>query len=240
MRLSKRLTTLVHAVTPGHRVADIGCDHALVAIALVLEGISPYVIASDVNRGPLMRAGENIAAKGLSDVIETRLGSGLDPVKPGEVDTVICAGMGGALMEEILLAGPDFFDAGTEFILSPHLEWDRIRRLMRKKAYKIEKEWFLKDDGKYYVVMKAKRGRNPQKGSSPQENLIADRYGSYLLETGDPLLAEYLEQKKEKEQKLLAMLKSRGDNQGIIKRIDELEKELFLTGRALYLVNKNR
>ena len=56
MHLSKRLKAVVDMVTPGNRVADIGCDHAYSAIYLLKNKISPYVIAMDINQGPLERA----------------------------------------------------------------------------------------------------------------------------------------------------------------------------------------
>ena len=60
MQLSRRLHAVVAMVTPGNRVADIGCDHAYTAIYLLTNRISPYVVAMDINQGPLERAKENI------------------------------------------------------------------------------------------------------------------------------------------------------------------------------------
>ena len=61
--LSKRMMCLTNMVTPGKRVADIGCDHALVSIYLVSEGISPKVLAMDIGEGPLEAAKANIGIK---------------------------------------------------------------------------------------------------------------------------------------------------------------------------------
>jgi len=41
MVLSERLTAVADMVTPGLRLADIGTDHAMVPIDLVLRGRSP-------------------------------------------------------------------------------------------------------------------------------------------------------------------------------------------------------
>lgn len=109
----------------------------------------------DVNKGPLEKAQEHIREEKLGGKIATRLGNGLAPLEPGETDTVIIAGMGGDLICKILKAKPEFLIEGKEFILQPQSEWFKIRRLLKEYRYQIEKEWFLKEDGKYYVIIKA-------------------------------------------------------------------------------------
>lgn len=109
----------------------------------------------DVNKGPLEKAQEHIREEKIGGKIATRLGNGLAPLEPGETDTVIIAGMGGDLICKILKAKPEFLIEGKEFILQPQSEWFKIRRLLKEYRYQIEKEWFLKEDGKYYVIIKA-------------------------------------------------------------------------------------
>lgn len=59
----------------------------------------------DINEGPLKRAKSHIADAGLENYIETRLSDGLHELRGGEADTVLIAGMGGALMVRILTEG---------------------------------------------------------------------------------------------------------------------------------------
>ena len=47
-------------VEKGDRPADIGCDHGYVSIYLIKEKVCPSMIAMDINKGPLLRAKENI------------------------------------------------------------------------------------------------------------------------------------------------------------------------------------
>ena len=68
-QLSKRLQAVVALVTPGRRVADVGCDHAYVSIYLIEHGLARECMALDVREGPLQRARENIAAHRLSEQI---------------------------------------------------------------------------------------------------------------------------------------------------------------------------
>ena len=56
----------------------------------------------DINEGPLERAKEHIALYGLQAYIQTRLSDGVAALKPGEVEAVLIAGMGGGLVMHIL------------------------------------------------------------------------------------------------------------------------------------------
>ena len=102
MILSDRLSAAASMITPGNRLADIGTDHGFVPIDLVRRRIIPSAIAMDVNRGPLERAREHIEEAGLEGLIQTRLSDGLQALEEGEADSVLIAGMGGALTVRIL------------------------------------------------------------------------------------------------------------------------------------------
>ena len=51
--LSNRLAACCSFVSPGDRVADIGCDHGYLGIHLLKSGVASSVIAADVNAQPL-------------------------------------------------------------------------------------------------------------------------------------------------------------------------------------------
>ena len=63
--LSARMQAVAGLVTEGSRVCDVGCDHGYVPIYLVCQGISPGVLAMDINKGPLLKAREHVAGPGL-------------------------------------------------------------------------------------------------------------------------------------------------------------------------------
>ena len=109
MELSKRLEMVAGLVTQ-ERIADIGTDHGYVPIYLYKQGRIKKAYACDVRKGPLEKCRKNIALYGAEDVIETRLGSGLTPLKAGEAETAIMAGMGGMLIVHILQDSPEGFD----------------------------------------------------------------------------------------------------------------------------------
>ena len=94
MDISKRLRTVASLVRC-ETMADIGTDHGYVPLYLYEQGKIKKALACDLNPGPLEKARENIQKMGAGQVIETRLGSGLTPVAPGEVECAVIAGMGG-------------------------------------------------------------------------------------------------------------------------------------------------
>ena len=100
MHLDDRLQALADFVPEGARAADIGTDHGYLAVALLQQGKANFVVAGDKNRGPYEAAKRTVHEYAISEEqISVRLGDGLEVVKPGEVDTVCIAGMGGRNLE---------------------------------------------------------------------------------------------------------------------------------------------
>ena len=132
--LSNRMQALTDMVTPGTVITDVGCDHGFVSVYLVQKGISPRVIAMDVRSGPLEHAREHIREYGLEDRIETRLSDGLHSLKTGEAAGMICAGMGGPLMEKILTEGREQAKEFRELILQPQSEIPHFRTFLMEEA----------------------------------------------------------------------------------------------------------
>lgn len=153
--LSRRLRMLADLMTRGYRAADVGCDHGFLSIYLVQQGISPRVLAMDVRKGPLAAAREHIASCGLEEYIGSRLSDGLAALRPGEAETLICAGMGGPLMEKILRDGMEKARELKELILQPQSEIGSFRRFLRREGFRILAEDAVCEDGKYYFAMKA-------------------------------------------------------------------------------------
>ncbi len=157
MVISKRLQQIADMVTPGHIPADIGTDHAYVPIHLLLEQKAGKAYAMDIGAGPLDRAREHIRAEGLVEKIEVRQSDGLKELKPGEADTVIIAGMGGALTVRILTDGMHVLERVRELVLSPHSEIEKVREWVLTHGFEITDEEMLIDDGKFYTVLRAER-----------------------------------------------------------------------------------
>ena len=138
--------------------ADIGTDHAYVPIELIRSGRATRVIASDVRQGPLYIANGNISDSGLSDKIETRLGSGLSVLSPGEADTIIIAGMGGELIADILLKDEETARQ-AELILQPMNSQYELRRWLIENSYTILKEDLENEGKRIYNFLIVKSGK---------------------------------------------------------------------------------
>ena len=191
MELGIRLQTLVDMVKSGQRVADIGCDHAYVSIALAKDK-DCSVIAADIKDGPLEIAKENIKAAGMEEKIETRLSDGLTEFKKGEVDAIVIAGMGGHLIVDILKAGEDRLRPGMQLVLSPQSDLRLVRYELRKMNCFIEKEACLSEGGKWYFVLSAKVGMDLPMPVSDEEASRNMMYGTYLPEHPSEEFREYL------------------------------------------------
>ncbi len=157
IHLSKRLQTVVSLVTPGHTVADVGCDHAHTGIYLVQAGISPRVVAMDLRPGPLEKAKENVLAEGVTETIDLRLSDGLEALKEGETDTVLISGMGGPLILTILEKELSKAKAAKELILSPQSDLEGFKEGLSGLGFGVTKTLIVKDD-KFYFVFKAVYG----------------------------------------------------------------------------------
>lgn len=220
MRLSRRLEAVASFVPQGSRVADVGTDHGYIPIWLVEQGIADYAIAMDVRTGPLQRAEEHIARHKLESCIETRLSDGLAQLRPGEADTVVIAGMGGELMLRIMRDGSHMWDSVSRFVLSPQSELEIFRRGMEEMGFVITEETMLQEEGKYYTVMAAERGRMHYAKDYQY------RYGDYLIRQKSPVLREYLEREEQKLRQIIRRLEAQ-ETETAHARLQEVESELY-------------
>ena len=212
--LSGRLQMLADMVMPGNRLADVGCDHGFLSIYLVSAGICPGAIAMDVGKGPLAAAKRHVEACGLEDYISLRLSDGLSAYQTGEADALVCAGMGGRLMERILREGMDKAKGFRELILQPQSEIPQFRAFLRKSGFLVTEEDAVCEDGKYYFAMKAQPAKRPEDQAEadgthrPGQFGLYDLYGEHLLNKRHPVLYSYLRQRRSYLERLGASLEA--------------------------------
>ena len=228
MQLSKRMDRLASMVTEGSSLADVGTDHGYIPIALVQTGKVSRAIAMDINKGPLERAALHIREQHLEDRITTRLSDGMTALKEGEADTVLIAGMGGALTVHILEGGAHCLASVKELILQPQSEIWLVRKWLCEHGYKITDEDIVLDEGKYYPMMKVRPPVADTAGEDTEVkcwDTVQLKYGKLLLEKQHPVLREYLEREIRIYQSILEGLKAK-DSDRIRQRKEELEQEL--------------
>ncbi len=197
MELSDRLEALIRAVEPTEAAADIGTDHGFLPIELIRRGICKKMIACDVRSGPLDRAKAHVKAAGLEDQIETRLADGLQGLRPLEVNSVVIAGMGGALMASILeKADPKVVEGLDQMILQPQSEFDKVRTQADRMGFIPVKEEMLIDRGKYYWLMVMEKRTSENLQDLPSESKEIPRwqktFGTILPKRQDPILLQYV------------------------------------------------
>lgn len=188
MHLDERLQALADFVPEGSRVADIGTDHGYLAVALIKQGKSEFVVAGDKNRGPYEAAKRTVHEHALGESqISVRLGDGLEVIKPGEVDTVCIAGMGGILMNTILEASPEVTARLKTLVLQPMNGVMELREWLYDHEWHIVDENLVIDDGRIYEVIKAGKGR--RRKPSGIDLLV----GPKLWQKKQPLLRHHIE-----------------------------------------------
>lgn len=196
--LTQRLNCIINYVNC-NCAADIGTDHAYVATELIRLGRAKRVIAADVRQGPLDAAVENIKKHGMESKIETRLGSGLSVLKPGEVSECVIAGMGGELICEILKA--DIKTARSmKLILQPMNAQYELRKYLIENGFKIIKEDIVCEGERIYNILITKSGE----GESFKKE-IEWHIPPYLKE--HPLFEKLLDKKKREFNKIIKGLK---------------------------------
>jgi len=193
MILSNRLKHISDLITDVKSLVDVGTDHAYIPIYLVKNNTVGTAVASDINKGPVEKAKKNVKSYNLSNKISCRLGCGLTTVKPKEVEAAIIAGMGGNLIRDIIEDSLEVFKHLNYAVLQPVQNPEVLREYIYNSGFTILDETIVKDDEKYYEVIKVKYDNNKQ-SIEP----IFYEISKTLLMKKDPVFKEYIEFKLNK------------------------------------------
>lgn len=140
-----RLETVQSLIAKANVIADVGCDHGLVAEYCAEHGLAKRVIASDVSMTCLNKAKSRL---GDNETVSFICCDGIDY----ECDEAIIAGMGGMLICDILhraKAKP------ATLVLCPHRDYSAVRKTLLELGYGFDHDIAVCDRGKYYFVMRA-------------------------------------------------------------------------------------
>lgn len=187
--LSDRLKLIAQLVINGEPVADIGTDHGFVPIYLLAENIVPFVILTDVNNGPIDIAKSHIEEFGIrKELYSLRCGDGLIPLNSNEVSTVIIAGMGGELIEQILSFDTGKSHSFKRLILQPRTHSNELRYYLTSNGFEFEDYRLVKEKFRIcevFVVKPSEKVQNPD----------CDLISKFLLQKNDPLIKEFVDLK---------------------------------------------
>lgn len=153
--LDARLSLAASFVRPGAVLADVGTDHGYLPIRLLLTGVCPRAILTDIHKGPLDSARENGRKYGVSNRMAFFLTdglSGVDLAAEGVTDIAVC-GMGGEMIAGILAAAPYTRTEGVRCILQPMSSLFDLRAYLADAGYRIEDERLAEAEGRMYTCL---------------------------------------------------------------------------------------
>ena len=222
---TKRLQAIGALLPETSVLADIGADHARLLTDLVQSGKIEKGIGVEVVRGPYERAKANVAALGLEDKIEIRLGDGLAPLAQGEAGACAIAGMGGKTITDILARSPEKAKGFSHLLLQPMNGEGAVRRYLQQRGWRICKEAIAEERGLLYAILLCAPGK-----MAPLSREEAE-FGPLLLKERPPLLEGLIKQRISGLRGIIPQLDKAQAQKGILRR-KELE-ELAAAWEAL-------
>ncbi len=219
----ERLKAIAQLVKPGQPVADIGADHALLAIYLINKKIAPRVIAIELGEGPYQRLRKAVESSPYADSILVRKGDGLQPLEPGEAYSVVMAGMGGDTMVQVLGNDWDKASSFARFVLQPMSRPAALRLALAQQGWQLVNETLVRQNRYFYSIIVAVPGTHPY-NLSPLE-LDA---GPILLRQTGAIAQAYREHLRGKYQRMhSSLLRSKTSHARLLlKEVEDKLKEL--------------
>ena len=150
--LSKRLQ-VIHDMLPKGVIADIGSDHGKLMIALFKSGKLLKGYAIENKKGPYQRLVKALEKEDLIDKIIPLFSDGISDL-PIDVRHIVLAGMGGDLIIDILKAHSDKLKLVNTIVVDAHGAIGKVREEISNMGYAIAEEQIVKEDDKYYEIIK--------------------------------------------------------------------------------------
>ena len=183
-------------VLPGLPVADIGTDHGIIPADILLKGICPFAVLTDINPGPLEKCRENLKSFGVDPSLYSIIqGDGFDPVGDGGLGTVIAAGMGGELIIGFFehtgrsVTREEGEALASRFVMQPRTHADDLRSYLTGAGYRLCDYKLARERGRICEVFAVEPCDAGE--ARPDCGLVS----SFLLEKNDPLITEFIDGK---------------------------------------------
>lgn len=152
MPLSLRLQTILNMIEKESIVADIGCDHGLLGIALIEQEIAHFVYACDIKPAPLANAKKNIDKAQIANRIKLCLSCGLQKVE-SDVNCIVIAGMGFDTIKMILETDLHKVKQCKKIIIQSNTHVEALRKWIDTHGFVIDTEALLLEDKHFYQVI---------------------------------------------------------------------------------------
>lgn len=212
--IDNRLKTIAEMVTRKGMLLDVGTDHGYLPIYLIKHDILKNAIASDVSKGSLAKAIEEVKKEKLTDKIQTRLGSGLKVIKAeDEIDTIVLAGMGGILISQLIDERLEYIRKNdVELIVQPVQSPESVRKYFCKNGFSVKQEKLAKAEGRIYHIIKARPDAQSEQVCNELADEIHYELGSLIMQDkgldNQVLLEELITYKLKEQHKIKANLES--------------------------------
>ena len=207
----KRIAEIVKLIPETEVLADVGCDHGLVAFGALKSGKVKRVIISDISEKCLNKAVALL--KPFAGAVQAVVSDGFKGYSEAPTVAVI-AGMGGEEIIKILSASPFIVET---LILLPHKNQDKVRAFLSGNGYKAEKDYTFKDGKKYYDIMLFTRGKG-------EYSELEIKFGLDNLKTRPADFIEKLRAEAEKKRAILSSTASESLLSEVNKELIELEE----------------
>ena len=167
--MNSKLEVIASLVTT-KSIIDVGCDHGYLDIYLTKKGIK--CLATDISDKAIKCAINNFKKNNLDiDYIVT---DGLNNIDIKKSDTIIISGMGTDTIINILNK-----KITNDLIISSNNHLEKLRRYIVSMNYYIDKEIFIIENNKPYVIIKFKYGK---KDYSDYDYILGINYDKNYLD----------------------------------------------------------
>ena len=152
--MTRRLKIICSHLEKGQILADVGCDHGLVAEYALKNDLFEKVVISDISSKSLNKAQKLLEKYGdrvISIVCDGF--SGYGDIVPS---TSVIAGMGGEEIFSILKTAKTL---SQKLVLAPQKNSHKVRSFLIENGYNITCDYTIKDD-KFYDIIVAEKGKS--------------------------------------------------------------------------------
>lgn len=230
-KLSNRLMAVAGYVEHLQTIADIGSDHAYLPSYLCLTNPSICAIAGEIVEGPYQAARKQVKESKLENRIDVRKGSGLEVIKPGEVEGITIAGMGGALIASILEEGKEKLEGVDRLVLQPNNASRSVRIWLLENNWKLIEENLLSENEKFYEILVAEPGNDQERYKKDREKKLM--LGPHLIKNPSQVFIEKWTSERQNWERVLNALKQGKEQESLAERKAQIEMKMQLVQEVL-------